>query len=41
LLYHNDFEKSAALPEPTQGTFGLANMPPKYSLKATPLSARS
>jgi cytochrome P450 len=41
LLYHNDFEKSAALPEPTQGTFGLANMPPKYSLKATPLSVRS
>jgi cytochrome P450 len=41
LFYHNDFEKVAALPEPTQGTFGLANMPPKYSLKATPLSARS
>jgi cytochrome P450 len=41
LLYHNDFEKTAALPQPTEGTFGLANMPPKYSLKATPLSARS
>ncbi len=40
-LYHNDFEKTGALPEPTEGTFGLANMPPKYSLKATPLSARS
>jgi len=40
-LYHNDFEKIAALPEPNEGTFGLANMPPKYSLKATPLSTRS
>ena len=41
LLYHNDFEKTGPLPDPTEGTFGLANMPPKYSLKATPLSARS
>ncbi len=41
LLYHNDFEKTGPIPEPNEGTFGLANMPPKYSLKATPLSARS
>lgn len=41
LLYHNDFEKNGVLPDPAEGTFGLANMPPKYSLKATPLSARS
>ena len=41
LLYHNDFEKTGALPEPTEGTFGLANLPPKFSLKAMPLSARS
>ncbi|CAF0851415.1 unnamed protein product [Adineta ricciae] len=41
LLYHNDFEKTGALPEPTEGTFGLANLPPKFSLKATPLSTRS
>lgn len=41
LLYHNDFEKTGPLPEPHEGTFGLANMPPKYSLKATPLSPRS
>ncbi|CAF2349065.1 unnamed protein product [Rotaria sp. Silwood2] len=41
LLYHNDFEKAGSLPEPTEGTFGLANMPPKYFLKATPLSIRS
>lgn len=41
LLYHNDFEKTAALPSPSEGTFGLANMPPKFALKATPLSSRS
>lgn len=41
LLYHNNFEKVAALPEITEGTFGLANMPPKYALKATPISTRS
>ena len=41
LLYHNNFEKTAALPEPTEGTFGLANMPPKFSLKATPSTKRS
>jgi cytochrome P450 len=41
LLYHNEFEKTDVLPEPTAGTFGLANVPPKYSLKATPRSARS
>jgi cytochrome P450 len=41
LLYHNDFEKTGVLPDPTEGTFGLANMPPKFSLKATPLSTRS
>ena len=41
LLYHNDFEKTGPVPEPTEGTFGLANIPPKYSLKATPLSRRS
>lgn len=41
LLYHNYFEKTTVLPEPTAGTFGLANLPPKCSLKATPLSARS
>ncbi len=41
LLYHNDYEKAGPLPEPSQGTFGLSNMPPKYSLKATPLSTRS
>ncbi|CAF1208204.1 unnamed protein product [Rotaria sordida] len=41
LLYHNNFDKTGSLPEPTEGTFGLANMPPKYSLKATPLSTRS
>ena len=40
LLYHNDFEKTGTLPEHQEGTFGLANMPPKYSLKAAPLSAR-
>jgi cytochrome P450 len=39
LLYHNDFEKTGPLPESTEGTFGLANMPPKFSLKATHLSA--
>jgi hypothetical protein len=39
LLYHNDFEKTGPLPEPTEGTFGLANMPPKFSLKATHLTA--
>ena len=41
LLYHNDFEKTGALPEQNEGTFGLANIPPKYALKATPLSSRS
>jgi cytochrome P450 len=41
LLYHNEFEKAGPLPEPTEGTFGLANIPPKYFLKATPCSARS
>jgi cytochrome P450 len=41
LLYYNDFEKTDALPEPSQGTFGWANIPPKYALKATSLSARS
>ena len=41
LLYHNDFDKTSPLPEPNEGTFGLANMPKKFSLKATPLSARS
>jgi cytochrome P450 len=41
LLYYNDFEKTGPLPDPTEGTFGLANMPPKFSLKATPLSTRS
>lgn len=41
LLYHNDFEKTGALPEHHEGTFGLANIPPRYSLKATPLSTRS
>jgi cytochrome P450 len=41
LLYHNYFEKTGPLPEPTEGTFGLVNMPPKYSLRATALSARS
>ncbi|CAF0969814.1 unnamed protein product [Adineta steineri] len=40
-LYHNDFEKTGPLPEATSGTFGLANMPPKYSLKATPFTTRS
>jgi len=41
LLYHNDFEKTGPLPDPTEGTFGLANMPPRFWLKATQLSARS
>lgn len=41
LLYHNDFEKTGPLPDITEGTFGLANLPPKFLLKATPLSARS
>ncbi|CAF0743184.1 unnamed protein product [Adineta steineri] len=41
LLYHNDFEKTGPLPEPNEGTFGLANLPPKFSLKATQLSSRS
>jgi cytochrome P450 len=40
LLFHNDFEKTGPLPEPSEGTFGLANMPPKFSLKATQLSSR-
>ncbi|CAF1226251.1 unnamed protein product [Rotaria sordida] len=39
LLYHNDFEKIGPIPDPIEGTFGLANMPPKYSLKATSFSA--
>ncbi|CAF4153041.1 unnamed protein product, partial [Rotaria sordida] len=37
LLYYNDFDKAGSLPEPTKGTFDLTNMPPKYSLKGTPL----
>lgn len=41
LLYHNEFEKIGPVPEPIEGTFGLANMPQKYFLKAMPLSARS
>lgn len=41
LLYHNDFDKVGTIPEPHEGTFGLANIPPKFSLKATPLSAHS
>jgi cytochrome P450 len=41
LLYHNDFNKTGPIPDPTEGTFGLANMPPKFLLKATPLSTRS
>jgi len=38
LLYHNNFDKTGPIPDPTEGTFGLANMPPKFSLKATHLS---
>lgn len=41
LLYYNDFEKTGPLPDPTEGSFGLANLPPKYSLKAIQLSPRS
>lgn len=41
LLYHNNFEKVEALPDITEGVFGLANTPPKFALKATPLSTRS
>ncbi|UJR21171.1 hypothetical protein I4U23_024269 [Adineta vaga] len=40
-LYHNDFEKTGPLPEPSEGSFGLVNLPPKFALKATPLSTRS
>ncbi|CAF4782236.1 unnamed protein product [Rotaria sp. Silwood1] len=35
LLYHNDFEKTGPIPDQNEGTFGLANVPPKFSLKAT------
>lgn len=41
LLYYNYFEKTGPLPEPDEGTFGLANMPPRYSLKATQLSPQA
>ncbi|CAF2032931.1 unnamed protein product [Rotaria magnacalcarata] len=41
LLYHNNFEKVDSISEPQEGTFGLANLPPNFSLTATPLSARS
>jgi cytochrome P450 len=41
LLYYNDFEKTGPLPEPAEGTFGLVNLPPKFSLKATSLGSRS
>jgi len=41
LLYHNDFEKAGPLPDPVEGSFGLANIPPKFFLKATALSTRS
>ena len=37
LLYHNDFDKAGPLPDPADGTYGLANIPPKFLLKATPL----
>jgi cytochrome P450 len=37
LLYHNDFDKAGPLPEPTEGTFGAANLPPQFFLKATSL----
>ncbi|CAF0809097.1 unnamed protein product [Adineta ricciae] len=40
LLYHNDFDKTGPLPEATEGTFGLVNLPPKYALKATHLSGK-
>jgi cytochrome P450 len=41
LLYHNDFEKTGPVPDPSEGTFGLANMPPRFWLKAIPFSTRS
>ncbi|CAF4475886.1 unnamed protein product, partial [Rotaria sp. Silwood2] len=41
LLYHNDFEKIGPIPDQNGGTFGLANLPPKFSLKATSFSTHS
>ena len=41
LLYHNEFEKTGPIPDASEGTFGLANMPPRFWLKAVPFSTRS
>lgn len=41
LLYNNDFDKISTIPDPSEGTFGLANVPPKFSLKATTLHVHS
>ncbi|CAF3593189.1 unnamed protein product, partial [Rotaria sp. Silwood2] len=37
----NDFEKIGPIPDQNGGTFGLANLPPKFSLKATSFSTHS
>lgn len=41
ILYNNDFDKTGPIPDSTEGTFGLANIPPNFFLKATPFTTHS
>ncbi|CAF0773519.1 unnamed protein product, partial [Didymodactylos carnosus] len=37
LLYHFKFEKCGSIPDPHEGTFGMANLPPSFSLSVQEL----